>query len=128
MKKLLTISFLAANALAGVIFAQNNANNNNGQGVTQWKTNGNVADTNHFIGTKNEFPVKFRTDDVERMRITPEGNVGIGTSDAPEKLTVDGNVLVREGDLFLDNLVDPTLTGDEVLLLDSTGRVKKGGI
>lgn len=136
MKNLLTtsfrlaqcVTFLTFNLLGGVFFAQgNNPTSNNGQGATQWKINGNIADSSHYIGTKNEFPVKFRTIDIERMRITPEGNVGIGTSDAPEKLTVDGNILIREGDLFLNNLVDPSLTADEILLLDITGRVKKGG-
>lgn len=108
--------------------AQNNANNgNNSQGVTQWKTNGNIADSAHYIGTKNEFPVKFRSYDIERMRISPEGNVGIGTKNPQARLDVNGKVIIRNGELLLNYVKDSTLLSDEVLLIDSTGAVKRGG-
>lgn len=126
MKKLLTISFLAINSFTVLLFAQgNNPNsNNNGNGVTQWKTNGNVADSNHFIGTTNDFPVKFRTDNVERLRITSEGNIGIGTSTPEAKLDVNGDVIFRNN-LKLTSLPITNGISNTILVLDQYGNVSK---
>lgn len=41
-------------------------------------------------------------------------------------LTVDGQTILA-GDLILKNLLDSTLTDDEVILIDSTGSLKRGG-
>lgn len=41
-------------------------------------------------------------------------------------LTVDGQTILA-GDLILKNLLDSTLTDDEVLLIDTDGKVKSGG-
>jgi hypothetical protein len=41
-------------------------------------------------------------------------------------LTVDGQTILA-GDLILKNLLDSTLTNDEVILIDSTGSLKRGG-
>lgn len=128
MKKLLTISFIAANLLGGIIFSQgNNSNSNNGQGVTQWKTNGNVADSNHFIGTTNEFPVKFRTNNTERIRISAEGNVGIGTSQPEAKLDVNGSVILRDN-FKLTSIPFTNGIPNTILVLDANGNVNKAPI
>lgn len=75
-----------------------------------WNTNGNIADSNNFIGTKNEHPLVFRTNDIEQMRIAP-----------------DGNILVKN-DLILEKLVDSTfILLDDVLMIDSTGTVQRAG-
>lgn len=111
-----------------MIFAQgNNSNSNNPQGNTQWKTNGNIADSNHYIGTKNEHPVKFRTYDIERMRITPEGNVGIGTSQPAAKLDVNGDVIFRTSFKLL-GLLDAETDVQSFLLIKNDGTVTKGGL
>mgnify|MGYP003631277082 FL=1 len=58
---------------------------------------GNAVDAND--GTisyrHNTQSMQFSTADVERMRITAGGNVGINTTIPSEKLDVDGNVRVR---------------------------------
>jgi hypothetical protein len=118
--------------MGGVVYAQNNGNNgngstNNGQGSTQWKTNGNIADSNNYFGTKNEYPVKFRAGDIEQMRITPQGNIGIGTSNPQAKLDVKGNVFISNGQLYLPYLKDSTLENYELILIDSTGALKRAG-
>lgn len=95
-----------------------------GAGVTLWKTNGNIADENHFIGTKNEFPIKFRTNDVERLRISPDGNVGIGTSAPESKLDVFGNVMLRNN-LILPGLSNTNSLTNKFLLIDELGNVTK---
>jgi hypothetical protein len=38
--------------------------------------------------------IRFKTKNTERMRITSSGNVGIGKTNPPKKLTVNGNVFV----------------------------------
>ncbi|MBI1837849.1 MAG: hypothetical protein HYR91_11360 [Flavobacteriia bacterium] len=112
----------------GILFSQNNGNNGTyNQGSAQWKTNGNVVDSNHYIGTINQFPIKFRTYGIERMRITPERNVGIGTYNPQGKLDIKGTVFIRNGVLNLAYLKDSTLINDELLLIDFTGSIKRGG-
>lgn len=105
-----------------ISFAQNNGNA--GQGVTQWKTNGNIADSNHFIGTKNDFPVKFRTNDFERLRITSEGNIGIGTFNPQAKLDVNGNVILRNS-LQLTSIPISNGIPNFLMTIDGNGYVTK---
>jgi len=106
-------------------YAQNNGNN--GQGVTQWKTNGNVADSNQFVGTKNNTPLIFRSNDVERLRITPGGNIGIGTSTPQAKLDVNGDAIFRSN-FKLPGLNNADPTFQSFLLIKDDGTVSKGGL
>jgi len=76
-----------------IVVAQNN--NGNGQGNGQWKTNGNVADSNHYIGTRNDFPVKIRTNDIERIRLTTDGKFGFWTSMPESMFDVNGDAIFR---------------------------------
>ena len=98
---------------------------NQGQGNQQWKINGNIADENHYLGTKNEIPIKFRTNDIERFRITPSGDFGIGTSSPEAKLDVNGNVILRES-LRLPNLIETNFSNKELLLIDGNGNITRG--
>ena len=48
---------------------------------TSWLITGNSnTSTTSFIGTKNGQPLIFRTSNIERMRISKNGRIGIGTS------------------------------------------------
>lgn len=122
--KFILLCFLC---LTGSAFSQNGNSQNQGQGNTQWKTNGNVADSTHYFGTKNQQPIKFRTNDIERFRITPSGDFGIGTSNPQAKLDVNGTVLFRESvripDLEFSNGLE-----DVFLFIDENGNLKKGSI
>ena len=51
----------------------------------------------------------FKTGTNERMRIASTGNVGIGTDSPSQKLEVNGNVKVTEGNLTLSKEVNPYL-------------------
>ena len=54
-----------------------------------------------FIGTKTWTQLSLKTDDLLRMTVTQDGNVGIGTSAPGELLDVNGNVHIS-GDLTID--------------------------
>jgi hypothetical protein len=56
---------------------------------------GVFADTDHSVvlKTQNSTPLRFLTGNVEKMRITASGNIGIGTSSPTQTLEVNGTVL-----------------------------------
>jgi hypothetical protein len=56
-----------------------------------WSTNGNeIDDGSGFLGTTDGQALVVKTDDTERMRVTPDGNVGIGTATPDTPLEVVG--------------------------------------
>jgi hypothetical protein len=83
--KLTTFFFCLTSFCHNISFSQNTSQGNGNQ---QWKINGNIADENHSFGNKNQFPLKLRTNDVERIRITEYGNFGIGITTLASKLHI----------------------------------------
>jgi hypothetical protein len=64
---------------------------NNTTGWTTLGNTGTVAGTN-FIGTTDAVDFVTKTNNVEKMRVTSAGNVGIGTSTPTTILSVNGDV------------------------------------
>jgi hypothetical protein len=57
-----------------------------------------------YIGTRNNYPLVITSNNTERMRITSAGDIGIGTSSPPEKLSVFGDTNAGRTSILIDNL------------------------
>ena len=70
-----------------------------------WSLTGNngTLPTTNFVGTKDSKALVFRTNNVERMRVLPNGRVGIGTTTPSALLNVNvsSNVSLGTTDNFL---------------------------
>jgi hypothetical protein len=65
--------------------------------MPSWNTDGNrgTDPTKDFLGTTDNQPLAIRTNEAERMRLTGNGNVGIGTTNpGANKLDVHGDVAI----------------------------------
>ncbi|MFN6136820.1 MAG: hypothetical protein ACK475_11190 [Bacteroidota bacterium] len=91
-------------------------------GASGWSLMGNdpVEGTN-YLGTSTNKYLDIRTNNVERMRVTADGNVGIGTTTASHQLTVAGNATTSTllGPLYVAGKTDATNNG-VALTLDAT--------
>jgi hypothetical protein len=88
------------------------ANNN-------WSLFGNSGTnpTTNFLGTTDNKDVVFKTNSFERMRVTKDGWVGIGT-------VIPKAALEVKGQLMIDTLTLGDINTDKILVADATGKVK----
>lgn len=123
----------------------------------EWKTQGNTADSSAFIGTTNASCLRFRSNDLERMRISEDGKIGMGTLQPAEKLHVNGrtridsalivrdsvfierstridgdlevggSITVNQGALRLKSLIDTSLNENGLLMINNNGEVVNSG-
>src|ERR1041385_119596 len=80
-----------------------------------WLLNGNngTSPANNFVGTKDNKALVFRTNNIERLRITSSGSLGIDLHSPVQKLDVNGNINLRQGfALYMQN--HPVLHIDSV--------------
>jgi hypothetical protein len=65
----------------------------------------------------------FRTNDIERMRIGADGNVGIGIDDPERRLDVDGDIQLT-GDIIFKGYEDFQDPQYRFIMVDKTGKTK----
>jgi hypothetical protein len=129
VKNLFLLFILPIIIVPSVSFSQGNSNgnsngNNNANGnAFKWDTQGNNADTSDFIGTTNATALKFRTDNQERMRIMPNGRIGVGVSNPLERFELQGNLRLT-GDIIFSSYADTVNVDDKLLMVDKDGRTK----
>lgn len=81
------------------------------------KGNNNVT-TNNFLGPINNVPLIIKTNNLERLRVTEKGWVGIGTSTPKATLEVNGQMII-------DSISLGNTATDKILVANpSDGRVK----
>lgn len=94
---------------------------NGGTGSTNaWSLTGNSGTTaaNNFIGTTDNAPLLIKTKNTERMRITENGWVGIGTANPTAALQI-------KGQLVIDSISAGNSSTDNFLVANpANGRVK----
>ncbi|MFT3676084.1 MAG: hypothetical protein QM781_09325 [Chitinophagaceae bacterium] len=90
-----------------------------GEAASNWSLTGNSGtdSTLNFLGTVDGQPLVMKTNNAERLRITSDGKIGIGTNTPSATLNVNGSVKL-EG-LASNN------TEQEVLVLAADGSVYK---
>ncbi len=87
--------------------------------TNNWNTFGNTGTTagTNFIGTTDNKDVVFKTNSFERVRITKDGWVGIGTTTPLAAMQIKGQIII-------DTLSTGDITTDKILVADINGKVK----
>ncbi|HRE58275.1 MAG TPA: hypothetical protein PLW09_10685, partial [Candidatus Kapabacteria bacterium] len=85
----ITYTLPSAGGTAGSALVTDNNDNLTWTDLKEWKTTGNSNLTGtSFIGSTNSQPFIVRTNNTERLRITPTGALGINEDTPVEKLEV----------------------------------------
>jgi hypothetical protein len=84
-----------------------------------WSTTGNTGtNASHFLGTTDFAPLVIKTNNTERLRVTEDGWIGIGTA-------VPTAALQIKGQLVIDSLTAGNTATDSFLVANpADGRVK----
>ena len=93
------------------------------QSSDKWETQGNVVDSTTFIGTKNDACLRFRSNNIERMRISEDGKVGIGIANPIKKLDVAGDIRLT-GDIIFKGYEDLQDTINRFLMINNSGSTR----
>ena len=74
----------------------------------------------HLLAKNASAPIIFSTNSVEKMRILPNGNVGIGTTTPNGKLDVKGSVVMSGATSGYTGFQPPAIAGSTVYTLPAT--------
>lgn len=82
------------------------------QSGQKWATGGNTTSSSDYLGTSNAMPLVFKTQSIEKMRLTASGNLGLGLTNPVYRLDVDGRFHLA-GSAFIDS----TLSVSNIIVL-----------
>ncbi|RYY12909.1 MAG: hypothetical protein EOO04_32810, partial [Chitinophagaceae bacterium] len=91
-----------------------------------WQLTGNSTTTNKTLGTTTAYAVEFITNNLERMRLTSGGFLGVGTTVPGNYLEVSSNdpAAARSGIRLKDlGSATPVASNNKVLSLDANGDI-----
>jgi hypothetical protein len=85
-----------------------------------WKLTGNngTSPAAHFLGTTDYNDLAFKTNALERLRLSKDGWLGIGTANPGAALHIKGQVII-------DSLQQGDISTDSVVVASADGRLKK---
>jgi hypothetical protein len=90
------------------------------QTTTDWKVSGNTVGSDSKLGTNNAYDLIFETYNIERMRLTSDGKLGIGIGSPDAALHILGNFKLN-GILNMQGWNDPTTNEPRVVLTNPNG-------
>jgi len=103
------------------------------QSQNWWRTNGNTPQSTDFLGTTNYSPLIIKTNNVERLRIAPNGFIGIANSNPQYPLDVNGRTKLRfnvycdsllySSNLVVNNSIQTSTIDAQVYLVNGTPAV-----
>lgn len=94
--------------------------------LNSWDLNGNVLSGTEFIGSINATDVVFKTNNIERMRITSDGKVGVNSASPIADFEINGD----NGFLFSGTHgsgTSQTFTGDRLVYYPKKSHFYVGG-
>ena len=103
--------------------------------LNAWRLTGNSGTTpnTNFIGTTDTQDWVIKTDNIERMRVMANGNVGVGTSSPNSKLDLQGHLTLSDNSDFrrfkieMEGLVDSTIPFTNIRF-DAYNRIPNSGV
>ncbi len=89
-----------------------------------WSVTGNTVSAGNFLGSVNAEALRFRTDNVQRMEIHTNGNVGIGVAAPTRLLEVNGTARIGTSGTTITNVIKATITQDVGNVAGNSPRVE----
>jgi hypothetical protein len=99
-----------------------------------WDLTGNtgITPTTNFLGTRDNQPLAIRTNNTEKVRVTPSGNLGIGTTNPTRTLDIAAStgsteLVIRDNSRPVDQRAWRLMNNTQVLSIEAVTDALSGG-